>query len=100
MQEGRWGTGVVPKRPRELIRAQKAGGISCYHGILNGNGCQSLLVTLDLGLIWRHSDAMSFAPKRPKAGYVYLSEGFNFDVRVLVCIFKTIWGAGGVPKNA
>ena len=59
-----------------------------------------LLVNLDLGLIWRHSDAMSFAPKRPKTGYVYLSKGFNFDVRVLVCIFKTIWGAGGVPKNA
>jgi hypothetical protein len=31
---------------------------------------------------------------------VYLSKSLNFDVRVLVCIFKTIWGAGGVPKNA
>ena len=59
-----------------------------------------LLVNLDFAPIWRHSDAMSFAPKHPKTGVVYLSKDFNFDVRVIVCIFKTIWGAGGVPKNA
>jgi hypothetical protein len=83
MQEGRWETCVVPNAPERP-------GVICYHGILNGNGCQSKQQHTSAGLPVRQLEEL-----RPVAQRLHAAPRWRRGRQPAVQLVLSIRGARG-----